>query len=391
MQQCKTQDRAYVNRPDEPIDPHNPFCNPTEEPAYTPDYAAIVPQIQLHGCRIPLVPSRQEAARIRHYYNIAGGAACADFALAILFSSLLTWLAQLLLRHIDAAALGGSLPQNYTSIQNAYFSDSSIAMGINLLAFCFANLLVFLIASMLSRLRLRDFFRDRDLQLSTLMRYLAIGLWIQLTMGYLVDCLQDFLARTGHTLYTPDFSTGDSPTKLLITVLYCCFVAPLTEELVFRGVVLKNLCRVSQRMGIFLSAFFFALAHENLPQGMLAFVLGIFLAYITITHNSLVPAIVVHFAVNLVDTLFNCATQFAPGSAQKVYAIYTLILWIVGTAALAYTLMTERLPATTPHQSFRGMRIALTAPGIWMMLGVHLISIYLPQLTSLLTRFFSKG
>ena len=50
----------FTNRPDEPIDPHNPFRNPTENHAYAPDYTRIVPQIETLGCQIPLQPAPHE-------------------------------------------------------------------------------------------------------------------------------------------------------------------------------------------------------------------------------------------------------------------------------------------------------------------------------------------
>ena len=385
-------DRTYVNRADERIDPHNPFQNPTEEHDYAPDYTEIVPQIAIEGCRIPLIPSQKEKAKIRSAYTLAGVLGTMDFVLAAVFSALLNFAAGYALRHFDLQLLDGSLPQNYNSIMHSYFGDSSISIGISLLSFLLANLITFFVGSRISHFRIRDYFQDKDLRTGSLLRYIAIGLWLQLLLGYAAELLSKLFANSGfHLTAAPDLSAGDSMTKLLLTVLYSCLVAPLTEELVFRGVILKNFSRVSQRLGIFLSAFFFALAHENLPQGILAFFLGIFLAYITISHNSLVPAMVVHFCVNLVTVIFPYLSSLMPNAAGTINGIYMLCVLLFGTAAFFYTLLTERLPLATPHQSFRGLRLALCSAGVWLLLLTHLASMMLPNFVKAFSRFFLKG
>lgn len=384
-------DRAYVNRASDPIDPHNPFSNPTEESEYTPDYSEIVPQITIPGCRIPLIPSSGEKDKIRYFYTVSGCLALFDFLLAALLSALLMCAAGFALRSVDSALLSSELPQNYKNIRAAYLDDSCIAIGISLLSFLAANLITFFVGSRITHIRIKDYFQDQSLRTGTMMRYIAMGLWIQLVAGFLTHLLIRILENNGLSIYTPDFSSGNSITKLLLTVLYTAFIAPLTEELVFRGVILKNLSRVSQRFGIFFSAFFFAIAHENLPQGILSFFLGIFLAYITISHNSLVPAMIVHFSVNMVTMLSGTLQQIFPASAVSVSSIYMLAVLLFGSAAFFYTFLSERLPVETPHQSFRGIRIALTAPGIWLLVLAHIFFILLPHFSDAIEHLFMKG
>lgn len=372
MYRIPTENPYYINRADEPIDPHNPFKNPTEVHEYATDYSEIVPQIALKGCRIPLIPSHTERGKIRKFYTLAGLLAAFDFYLATILVMIMYYVVGIAQNAVDKSLLDGALPKNYADIQQRFFGDTSIEIGINLLAFLIANTVVFLIGSKLSHIRLSDYFQDNEFEFTKILRYVFIGLFIQLIMGFAADFVQKILDSFGHTMYVPDFSTGTSPTKILLTVLYGCLVAPITEELVFRGVVLKNLSRVSQRFGIFLSALFFALAHENIPQGLLAFVLGIFLAYITIENNSLVPAMIVHFCVNTVNTVFSVLAENEAFPLDSVYGLYFLLILALGTAALFYTVLTERLPSDNPHQSFRGITIALSSVGIWLFFVTHI-------------------
>ncbi len=365
-------ENAFVNLPTQAIDGDNPFCNPTQEPGYSPDYAEIVPQICMRGCRLPYMPSSREKQSIRRYYNIAGLLVFLDFSLAAFLSSAVFLLATFILQIIDGYALGGELPQNYSNIVQQYLSDSSVEMAANLLGFLISNVTVFFLGCKLTRLSPMAFFRDRDIKIPSLLRYCALGLFIQFFAGYLVDYIGSLLKEDNPLFSAPDMSTGSSPTKLMMTVLYACLIAPITEELVFRGVFLKNMSRVSQRFGIFSSALFFALAHENIPQGVLAFLLGILLGYITIKHNSLVPAMIVHFVVNVTSTVFTQLDRIAPLSADKVFTLVSIIIFILGLIMLLYTLSTERLPDDTPFQKIRCTPVAVTAWGLWVAALLHI-------------------
>lgn len=383
-----TPENAFVNTADERIDPHNPFRNPTQEPGYSPDYTTIVPQILLPGCRLPLMPSARETRTIRRYYTLAGLLLFFNYAFAGCLANLIYALAILLLEMVDGNALGGVLPENYNTIAQSYLSDSSIEIGSNLLGFLFSNITVFFLGCKLTGLKAAHFFRDRELSMPTVLRYCLLGLFIQFAAAEAVEIIESLLGTNALTGSAPDMQMGDSYTKILVTVLYSCFIAPITEELVFRGVFLKNMCRVSQRFGIFMSAFFFALAHQNLPQGLLAFFLGILLAYITIKHDSLVPAIIVHFTVNVTSTVFTRLFEIAPGSAEKLYGPVTFLVLILGLIMLIYTLSTERLPDDTPFQKMRCGRVAVGAWGLWLTAILHMGIMFLDDLIRLLNNTF---
>lgn len=377
-------ENAYVNLPTQKIDADNPFCNPTQEADYSPDYAEIVPQIRIAGCRLPYIPSSREKKSIRKYYNLAGLLAFLDFALAAFLASAISLGASIILQLVDRFALDGQLPENYSAIAQQYLNDSSIMMAANLLGFLISNVTVFFLGCKLSRLHPMSFFRDRDMKLSSILRYCALGLFIQFFTGDLVDIIGSLLKEDRFLFYTPDFSTGTSTSKLVVTVLYTCLIAPITEELIFRGIILKNMSRVSQRFGIFTSALLFALAHENMPQGVLALILGILLGYITIKHNSLVPAIIVHFVVNVTSTIFTQLSQIAPLSADRLQTLVSIIICILGIIVLLYTLATERLPDDTPYQKIRCTPVAVRAWGLWLAILLHIGMMLLTLFTSML-------
>ena len=273
-----------------PADPRSPFGNPTEEPDYSPDYRAIVPELGVAGCKLPLIPSLPEKASIRRYVSLNCLILLFAFLLASSISTALALTVRVIMELIDKQAVG-ELPQNYLQISSAYINDSAIGVSINLISFFFGNLIAFRVGCLLTRMKTKDFFHTHGVNATRILLYMLAGLWIQMITTYLANALIPFLSKAGIPLTVQTVTIGDSRLKLAGMILYTCAVAPITEELLMRGVILKNACRVSQRFGILITAFIFGLMHENLAQFLFTFPLGILLGYITIRHNSLIPAI----------------------------------------------------------------------------------------------------
>ena len=258
-------------------------------------------------------------------------------------------------------------------IVKQFLNDSAINSALTLIAFTVGNLSAFLIGCRLTHLRRDDLFRLRGLNSVRTMSYVLLGLWIQLLAGYASGWLTGFLEKSGVPVYSPDISLSGSAAKTAAVVLYTCVLAPITEELLVRGFALKYLSRVSQRFGILLTALLFGLMHENLPQLVFTVPLGILLAYITIRHNSLTPAIITHIAVNSAAIMREYGRTMLPHSTfRKARMLYTLVVLLLGTVSLFYMLLTERMPDLTPHQSARSKRLVMTAPLFWVLVAVHL-------------------
>ena len=79
-------------------------------------------------------------------------------------------------------------------------------------------------------------------------------------------------------------------------------LAPLAEELVFRGAVLRALLRWKSNpwVGIVISALLFALIHANPVQMPHAFLVGLLLGWMYYRTDSIVPGVVFHWVNNTV-------------------------------------------------------------------------------------------
>ena len=89
----------------------------------------------------------------------------------------------------------------------------------------------------------------------------------------------------------------------LVLALYSVLVAPISEELIFRGVTLRY---ASKAMPFFLAnifqAFLFGLFHGNMVQGTYAFVVGLFCGYVCMKGGSIYLSILFHMLFNLWGT-----------------------------------------------------------------------------------------
>lgn len=355
-----------------PVDLSNPFRNPTEEPDYSPDYREILPTLDMPDCKLPLIPQQTERTALRRCFALTFLTLLFAFVTASTVYILMQTGAAAALRHNDLKRLG-ELPENYQMIVMQYLDDSAINTALTLIALTVGNLAAFLIGSALTHLPKGQYFRLRGLTATRTVSYIMLGLWIQMLAGYAADWLTKLLEQAHVPVYTPDIALDGSVSKSALLVLYVCVLGPITEELLLRGFALKNLSRVSQRFGILMTALLFALMHENLPQFLFTFPFGILLAYITIRHDSVTPAIITHICVNSFAMLKEAGRLYLPGSTfRKAEVVCKLFVLLLGTVSLFYMLLTERMPDLTPHQSARTKRLVVTAPLFWVLIAVHI-------------------
>lgn len=77
-------------------------------------------------------------------------------------------------------------------------------------------------------------------------------------------------------------------------------IAPVTEEILFRGIILKGIMhKYSIKKSIIISSILFAIIHGSLQQGLYAFISGIIFSLIYIYTGSIKFSIMAHFINNI--------------------------------------------------------------------------------------------
>ncbi len=148
-----------------------------------------------------------------------------------------------------------------------------------------------------------------------------------------LSCLAGMIVK----LFPSAESTSALPegSALILYTAYTVILAPVAEELAFRGAALTALSQRGRFVSALISAAVFAAYHINLAQFPYTFVLGFFLALLAQRSGRLLPCITLHAANN---ALTLAATYY-----DTVSRITDIALPILGTASLLWLIYTERL------------------------------------------------
>lgn len=85
----------------------------------------------------------------------------------------------------------------------------------------------------------------------------------------------------------------------VVSIISICLIAPLIEEMLFRGIILRSfLENYSVRSSILLSSLLFALLHMTVTQLPVAFIMGCLLGWLYARTKCLWPSIMAHFFYN---------------------------------------------------------------------------------------------
>ena len=331
----------------------DPFENPTEYHSFRDDYSKILPWIKMQDYKIPLVPARTEKNMLKRQYSIGG--TC--MLLHSIASQLGVVLAMLLIQFIIKLVSGHS---DMSDIYD-YMEQSSVLTALNMIILVLANTLFAVLGLKWSKTDHPSLFRTHGFNYRYAIEYCFIALAIWCAANLISSGIEEIFNRFDQTTIPPGMEdTAVTGLGKTVEVIYACIMAPVTEEIFFRGMILRVFSKANQRFAVFASALFFGLGHGNIPQFALAFLLGIFLGHITLKHGSIIPSIIVHMFINT----FVTAVSFLPDTSI-VSGIINFILVaasVIGIGLLVIYRKTDRLPSATPAQSRRGITVAKTAP-----------------------------
>ena len=86
-------------------------------------------------------------------------------------------------------------------------------------------------------------------------------------------------------------------------IIYAICIAPILEEIVFRGVLMTYLKKYGIQTAIIVSSLFFGISHYNIYMIIPAFFIGVVLAYVSYKY-SIKYSILLHILLNIVANMF---------------------------------------------------------------------------------------
>lgn len=132
------------------------------------------------------------------------------------------------------------------------------------------------------------------------------------------------------------YITGSDTGITLTVILSNMIIAPVVEELIFRGLILSRLKRaVPVVWAVVISSAIFGLAHGQIIWMAYAFVLGVVLSVVAIRTESVAAAILLHAVFNVFGTVIptvceDCSTAVmgaiaAVGAVAMVISLYIIV------------------------------------------------------------------
>ena len=157
--------------------------------------------------------------------------------------------------------------------------------------------------------------------------YFASAFWIGNFFSFLIVLISSHKGRT------PVVAIYES---LYTDIIMTVFVAPVLEEIVFRGVIMNNLKKYGIKTAIIINSIFFALSHYNTDMIIPAFFTGIIFSYVAYKY-SIKYSILIHFFINAITKISQVLAilridilLILVGLFSAFLIIFLLVFFIIG-------------------------------------------------------------
>ncbi len=121
----------------------------------------------------------------------------------------------------------------------------------------------------------------------------------------------------------------------LAAIVYGCILAPVLEEMLFRGIILRSfLSQYTKWSAIIGSATLFGFAHLNIYQYIVGLLMGIFLGWLYERSKSLLPCIALHAAYNTTLMAMSMSTSANEAQFDGGYWFTAILLALAGASVL---------------------------------------------------------
>lgn len=116
---------------------------------------------------------------------------------------------------------------------------------------------------------------------------------------------------------------------VIINIIAVGIIAPISEELMLRGVIYNNLKKyITPSFAILVQALLFGLMHMNIIQSTYAVIAGLILGYIYEKSNSLFVSSIFHISFNISNHLFSVPLLSDLAGIPALMLVIGLILFI---------------------------------------------------------------
>ena len=273
-------------------------------------------------------------------------------------------------------------------------ADGRYNIAVTTVAYLIANLSAAAIGiTTVKAFKTKDLFRKSKLSA----KWIAVGalsaLGIQAVSLFIQNIMINFTGLIG--MSEEEASIGNMSGDMLLNVLiilYYVVIAPITEEILVRGMIMNSLAPVSRKFALIASALLFGLMHGNFNQMFNGFLLGLILGYIALKSGSIIPSIIAHMIVNA-NVMF-CSYVYDykvfESSGDEMAAILEIVhfavLLVIGIIALTFFLKKNgkirQEDMVVPEYSYEiapaegkklTWRLLIKCPSVWLVTIIYIL------------------
>lgn len=221
----------------------------------------------------------------------------------------------------------------------------------------------------------KELFGTENLNGKLIAKFVMITLFFQQVSMICTIIMSSGLYSLGLEVSGLNYVIEHTPSVYAADIISAVILAPIGEELIYRGIVLRCSAKVSQRFAIFFSAFIFGIMHGNPYQFVLGFLIGIPMAIVTIRTGSLIPSIICHMANNALASIPSIVEYFNEDAGYAVTVISIPVFLIIGLAVFVSEAASGvlKLPPYTAYHKKRTFPILITS---WSMILMTVIYVY---------------
>lgn len=216
----------------------------------------------------------------------------------------------------------------YVDKYNEYVA-SSVNSAWSTMGAILVGLIIIYLFSRRENVKSLIFSEKRQMTPKTFFLLLVVFMMPQLPFSYFSSFIEYSLNLFGLTTQADlEWATGESSS--LSMFIYTSFFAPVCEELVYRGYVMRNMQRYGKSVAIIFSAVIFGIMHGNIHQILFAFVIGLVLGY-TAMEYSIFWSIALHMINNFIfGDAIDFVLSFLPESIGGLVSWGLLLLFTIG-------------------------------------------------------------
>lgn len=137
-----------------------------------------------------------------------------------------------------------------------------------------------------------------SISVGDMLRSMGIALTCLILVMYLTALWTQLLRGLGIDVQDSQYVRPDSVSELLLSVVSGAIIAPIAEELLFRGMIFSAYRRQGALKGVWVSAVLFALMHASLVNLPGALFVGVVLALAMFWSESLLASLTIHTLYN---------------------------------------------------------------------------------------------